>query len=190
MKTVFLDRDGVINENLDDGYVSKWDECRFIPRSKEAIAVLTEAGWDVIVISNQAGVGKGIMTAQAVEQINTRMMEEVSRHGGKIKAVYYCPHRPDENCGCRKPKSGLLLQAAQEWEIALSASYLVGDKISDIQAGAQVGCTTILVKTGWGRKHLAESDQWLVKPDYVMSDLFQAVELILQQDVGNIPNEG
>ena len=159
MRTVFLDRDGVINENLNDGYVSKWDEFTFIPKTKEAIAALTDAGWDVIVISNQAGVGKGVMTAQAVESINIRMVQEISRHGGKIKAVYYCPHRPDENCGCRKPKPGLLIQAAQEWGIALSASYLVGDKISDIHAGAQVGCTTILVETGWGKKHLQESER-------------------------------
>jgi len=189
METVFLDRDGVINENLNDGYVSKWDQFTFIPRSKTAITVLTDAGWDVIVISNQAGVGKGVMTTQAVENINTRMVQEISRGGGNIKAVYYCPHKPDENCGCRKPKPGLLIRAAQEWGITLSSSYLVGDKISDIHAGAQVGCTTILVETGWGKKHLQESEQWLVRPNHVAPDLFEAVDLILRKDFKDILDE-
>jgi len=182
MRTVFLDRDGVINKNSENDYVKTWDEFRFIPKAKEAIRALTDAHWDTIIISNQAGVGKGVMSAQAVEEINTRMIDEIERGGGEVKAVYYCPHRQDEGCECRKPKPGMLLRAACEHLIEVSESYLIGDKITDIQAGAQVGCTTILVKTGCGEKHFEKHSQWPVIPDYIASDLSEAVELLLILD--------
>ncbi len=178
-KAVFLDRDGVINVSLDGDYVKSWDEFEFLPKAKEAIKALTDTGWDIIVVSNQAGISRGIMSAQAVEEINYRMVNELEHCGGKVRAVYYCPHRPDENCGCRKPKPGMLLQAGCELGINLSQSYLIGDSITDIQAGAQVGCTTILVKTGQGSESLEGSNQWSVSPDYIVSDLFEAVELAL-----------
>ena len=179
MKTVFLDRDGVINENLDNDYVKRWDEFKFLPKSKEAIKALTEAGWDIIVISNQAGIGKRLMSSQAVGEINANMMAEIGLSGGKIKAVYFCPHTPDAGCECRKPKPGMILRAAREYGIELPKSYLIGDKITDIQAGAQVGCMTILVKTGKGKEHLEQRIQWPVAPDYIASDLYEAVEFLL-----------
>ncbi len=182
MKVIFLDRDGVINENIDDGYVTGWDEFRFIPKSKAAIAALTDADWSVIVISNQAGIGKRVMSMQAVEEINARMVTEIERCGGKIEAVYYCPHRPDEDCECRKPKPGMLLKAACDFGVELPQSYLVGDKISDVQAGAEAGCKTVLVKTGWGQEHIRERDQWPVTPDHIVSDLSEAVELVLASE--------
>ena len=178
-KTVFLDRDGVINKNLDNDYVKKWNEFEFLPRAKEAIKALTDANWDIIVISNQAGVGKGIMSAQVVEEINARMIKQIEDHGGKVKAVYYCPHRPDEDCECRKPKPGMLRRAADKFGIELSSSYLIGDNITDIQAGAQMGCTTILVKTGRGEESIERCSQWRVKPCYMVSDLFEAAKLVL-----------
>lgn len=180
MKTVFLDRDGVINENLDNDYVRRWDEFRFIPKSIEAIKILTDAGWDIMVISNQAGVGKGLMSLQALEEINARMIGEIESCGGKIKAVYYCPHKSDAGCECRKPKPGMLLRAAREHGIELPKAYLIGDKITDIQAGAQVGCVTILVKTGKGEENLESRDQWPVSPDFIAADLFEAVQLLLR----------
>lgn len=181
MKTIFLDRDGVINKNRDNDYVKQWDEFEFLPRAKEAIKALTDANWNIVVISNQAGVGKGIMSAQAVEDINHRMINEIECCGGKVKAVYYCPHKPDENCECRKPKPGMLLRAAQELDIETSDSYLIGDNIADIQAGALVGCTTILVETGRGKEYLGKRNQWTINPDYIASDLFEAVEHILSE---------
>ena len=182
MKTIFLDRDGVINENLNNDYVKRWDEFKFLPKAKEAIKILTDADWSIIIISNQAGIGRGIVSAQAVEKINTRMIDEIERCGGKVKAVYYCPHRPDENCECRKPKPGMLLRAAREFGIELSKSYLIGDSITDIQAGAQAGCTTVLVKTGWGKEYLEKRGEWPVNPDYIASDLCEAAELLLSLD--------
>ena len=185
MKTIFLDRDGVINENRNNDYVKRWDEFKFLPRAKEAIKALTEAGWSIIIISNQAGIGKGVMPAQAVEEINARMIDEIERCSGKVRAVYYCHHRPEENCECRKPRPGMLLRAASEFGIELSESYLIGDKISDIQAGAEVACTTILVRTGCGEEHLEQRDQWSVSPDYIASDLAEAAELLLTLDYTN-----
>lgn len=179
---VFLDRDGVINRNLDGDYIKRWDEFEFLPKTKEAIKTLTDAGWEIIIISNQAGIGKGIMSAQTVEEINARMVERIEKCGGKVKAVYYCPHRPDDGCECRKPKPDMLLRAAREFGIELLNSYLIGDNITDIQVGAQVGCITILVKTGLGRENLERHSQWPVSPDYIASDLPEAVKLVLTLD--------
>ena len=182
MKTVFLDRDGVINENRDNDYVKRWDEFKFLPKVKDAIKALTEARWSIIIVSNQACIGKGIVSAQVVEEINARMIDEIERCGGKVKAVYYCPHRADENCECRKPKPGMLLRAACEFGIELSDSYLIGDNITDIEAGAQAGCTTILVKTGLGKEHLETRSQWQVNPDYIAAHLCEAAEIFLALD--------
>jgi histidinol-phosphate phosphatase family protein len=181
-KTVFLDRDGVINENRDNDYVKGWDEFRFLPKTKDAIKALTDANWDIIVVSNQAGIGRGVMSAQSVEEINARMVEEIEKDGGRIKAVYYCPHRPDANCDCRKPKPGMLLRAATEFGVDLLNSYLIGDSLSDIQAAAQVGCKTILVKTGRGIDSLERREQWIVDPDYVVLNLLEATNLVLAID--------
>jgi len=181
-KTVFLDRDGVINENRDKDYVKGWDEFRFLPKTKDAIKALTDANWDIIVVSNQAGIGRGVMSAQSVEEINARMVEEIEKDGGRIKAVYYCPHTPDANCDCRKPKPGMLLRAAREFGVDLLNSYLIGDSLSDIQAAAKVGCKTILVKTGRGIDSLERREQWIVDPDYVVPNLLEAASLVLAID--------
>lgn len=149
MKAVFLDRDGVICRNRDD-HVKSWDEFQFLPDAKASIARLTEAGLPVIVISNQAVVNRGLASASTVEDIHRRMNAEVEAHGGRIARVYYCPHRPDEGCACRKPRSGMLLQAAQEMGIDLASSYLIGDALTDIQAAQAVGVKAYMVLTGRG----------------------------------------
>jgi histidinol-phosphate phosphatase family protein len=182
MKTVFLDRDGVINQNHDGDYVKTWGEFEFIPGAKEAIKDFTIAHWDVIIVSNQACIGKGIVSADVLDEIHIRMEDEIADYGGQIKAIYYCPHRAEENCLCRKPKPGMLLEAALDLGINLSDSYLVGDNITDIQAGAEVGCVTVLVKTGLGIKSMERSQQWTVKPHYILSDLFHAAEFIVYLD--------
>ena len=182
MKTVFLDRDGVINENLDNDYVKRWEEYRFLSKSKKAIKTLTDAGWNIIIISNQSGIGRRLMSIQDLEDINARMLEEIESAGGKIQAVYYCPHAPSEGCDCRKPEPGMLFRAAREFGIELPKSYIVGDNITDIQAGARAGCTTILVKTGRGKEILKQRDQWSVSPDYIAEDLYEAVKLLSTLD--------
>jgi len=179
MKTVFLDRDGVINENLDNSYVKSWNEFKFIPGAKEAIKKLNEASWNIIVITNQACIGRGLVSAHAIEEINKLMIYEIEHFGGEIKAIYHCPHSPEEHCVCRKPRPGMLLQASNEFDINLTKSYLIGDKISDIQAGIKVGCKTLLVKTGLGERELQKINQCAVSPDFIVTDITEAVDLIL-----------
>jgi len=178
---VFLDRDGVINENRED-YVKSWDEFVFLPGVFEALRKLAENSWLVVVISNQSAINRGLVSRAIVDEINSRMMEAVERHGGRIEAVLYCPHRPDENCNCRKPRPGLLLEAARRFNIDLSRSYLVGDALSDIAAGLSVGCQSILVLTGRGKEELNR----LVREHYigyhVAADLGEAVGWILAQE--------
>ena len=153
MKTVFLDRDGVINQNPPNkGYVKKWEEFAFISNSLKAIRELTEDGYRIIVITNQAGIGRGLYSEDDLADIHSRMIAEIEKTGGSIDAVYYCPHHPDAGCECRKPKPGMLLRAAQEHDIELSNAYFIGDVPTDIEAGQRAGVTTFLVLTGLGQE--------------------------------------
>ena len=182
MKTaVFLDRDGVINQNRDDDYVKSWHEFAFLPGSRKAIQRLLKEDVPIIVISNQAGIGKGLVSDATVQEINRRLVAQTSVAGRKISAAYYCPHRVEDGCECRKPKPGMLLKAAAEWDLDLTRCYLVGDAMSDIEAGSAVGCTTLLVKTGRGRKASQERQKWKTQPDFIVEDLAQAVETILRR---------
>jgi D-glycero-D-manno-heptose 1,7-bisphosphate phosphatase len=143
---IFLDRDGVINERIVDGYVSAWHEFCFLQDAQIALRETARLRLPVLVVSNQSGVGRGLVARQALREITRRFVESVERHGGRIDGVYYCPHRPDEDCPCRKPKPGLLLQAARDWRIDLLASVMVGDTESDIEAARRAGCRSILLE--------------------------------------------
>jgi histidinol-phosphate phosphatase family protein len=156
VKAVFLDRDGVICHNRDD-HIKSWDEFQFIDGAKEAIARLTKAGLPVVVVTNQAAINRGLTSASLVDDIHRRMIAEVASCGGRIVRVYYCPHRPDEHCGCRKPQPGMLLQAADELGIELQESYLIGDAISDVQAAQSVGVKAYMVLTGRGKDQYVAS---------------------------------
>jgi D-sedoheptulose 7-phosphate isomerase len=142
---IFLDRDGVINERVAKGYVTSWEQFRFIDGMVEAIASLATLDLPIIVVSNQACIGKGLLNEPALESITRRFVADIQRGGGRVDAVYYCPHRPDEKCGCRKPNPGLLEQAGRDWQIELGRSVMVGDSASDLDAAAAVGCGAILV---------------------------------------------
>jgi histidinol-phosphate phosphatase family protein len=153
MRAIFLDRDGVICENRTD-HVKSWQEFKFLPEVKETLARLSRLGWPIIVITNQAAIGRGLVTTEMVEIIHQNMLAEVAAQGGRIDRIFYCPHRPEDDCDCRKPKAGMLLQAAAELNLDLTGSYLIGDAASDMQAGQQVGCRNILVLTGRGKEQL------------------------------------
>ncbi len=179
---IFLDRDGVINHDRQD-YVKSWEELELLPRAAEAVAGLAQLGWPVVVVTNQAGIGRGLTTEAAVEDVNARLVAALSEAGGRIDLVLYCPHRPDEGCSCRKPQPGLLLAAAERLDLDLRRSYLIGDAESDILAGQRAGCRTVLVLTGRGRQQLALLAEHDVTDFWVAEDLGQAVARILQTNV-------
>ena len=141
---VFLDRDGVINKNRDD-YVKTWDEFEFLPNTKKAIKLLNDNGYKIIIITNQSVVGRGIITEKTLTGIHEKMLKELNECGCRIEKIYYCPHAPGDNCGCRKPKSGLLLKAAKDFDIDLKKCYFIGDSETDVEAGKRAGCKTYLV---------------------------------------------
>lgn len=180
MSTIFLDRDGVINENRSD-YVKSWSEFSFLPGSKEAIVKLTMAGYRIVVCTNQAGVARGIIPIDTVEDIHRRMVTEIRKAGGNIERVYYCPHGKDEHCFCRKPHPGMLLRACAELGIDMLDATFIGDSISDIQAALHAGMRPILVLTGLGRKHLSEHYHEAGGPFYVAASLKHIAEIMSQE---------
>src|SRR5947209_2548111 len=180
MSTIFLDRDGVINENRSD-YVKAWREFCFLPGSKEAMAMLTRAGHRIIVCTNQAGRTRGNVTREAVEDIHRHMTAEVAKVGGIIERVYYCPHGKDENCRCRKPRPGMLLRARDELDLDMRDAFFIGDSINDIHAALAAGVHPILVLTGLGREHLREYCREVEGSFDVAMNLKHTAEMILQR---------
>jgi D-glycero-D-manno-heptose 1,7-bisphosphate phosphatase len=142
---IFLDRDGVINQQIVGGYVTSWAEFRFLPGVIETLARLAEFDLPVIVISNQAAVEKGLIDRATLAGITRQFVGRLEEAGARIDAVYYCPHRPETGCECRKPKAGLLLEAAREWRLDLSRSVFVGDSMADMEAARAAGCKGILL---------------------------------------------
>jgi histidinol-phosphate phosphatase family protein len=183
-KAIFVDRDGVINK--DPGgwtrydYVTKWDEFHFLPGVFEALRRLKEHGYKVIVISNQAGVGKGYFREEELREIDRRMVDEVRRRGADIEASYYCVHAEADGCACRKPKTGLFDRAMEAYAIDLKKACFIGDTRRDIIAGHNAGLETALVLTG--KTSPKDVDAWDVRPDYMGRDLRDAVEWVLTRE--------
>ena len=175
---IFLDRDGVINRNRAD-HVKSWREFEFLPGVLAALRRLSQLEWPVVVISNQAVVGRGLVSQQTIDEINANMVSVAHSVGGRIDRVFYCPHRSEENCNCRKPQPGLLLDAAEQMKLDLSSSFFVGDAESDVMAAKAVGCRPMLVKTGRGIGQMAVLRQDQVMGYYLADDLSDAVEWIL-----------
>ena len=185
MKTVFLDRDGVINRNIDKDYVKSWSEFEFLPNSLNAIRLLTHAGYQLIVVTNQACINKGILRTKALNEIHRKMTAEIVGAGGCISAVYYCPHRDEENCICRKPKPGMLVKAASEHKIDIDNSFLIGDSNRDIQAGNKFGVCSLLVLTGNDYVSNLTNNAGVaspMQPRRVFADLYAAAEWIVSSD--------
>ncbi len=179
-KTIFLDRDGVISKYYPHDYSKKWEEFSFLPTAKEALKKLTAANFSIVIISNQAGVSKGLFGPKALRKITKRMKEEIKKSGGRIKKAYYCPHSDKDNCPCRKPKPGLFKKADQDLgPIDFAKTFFVGDGEVDILAGKNIGAKTILVLTG-KIKSKEETKDWPKQPDYITADLLSATEIILK----------
>jgi D,D-heptose 1,7-bisphosphate phosphatase len=184
-KAVFLDRDGTIVEDI--GYLNNPQQIQFIPGSIEAIKKLNEAGYKVVVITNQAGVARGLITEDMLQTIDKTLHKFILNGGAHLDGVYYCPHHPEhgvhpykQECECRKPHPGLIKRAHRDLNIDLSQSFMVGDKATDIQAGKRAGTKSILVESGRG---LGEKARLKQKPDYIAKNLLQAVDWLLENRV-------
>lgn len=179
--TVFLDRDGVINADS-PAYIKSLAEFHFIPGSLDAIARLTRSGFRIIVITNQSVINRQMVSPAALEAIHTRLYQAVATAGGRITDIFYCPHRPDEQCDCRKPKPGLILAARERYGIDLPRSVMVGDSAKDIMAGKAAGCgRTVLVGTGIHCTVLPSLKANGQFPDHVATDLDHAADWIVAQ---------
>ncbi|KAB2946554.1 MAG: putative HAD-hydrolase [Candidatus Methanoperedens nitroreducens] len=181
-KAVFLDRDGVLTQEP-PYYAHKVDELEFIPRSPDAIRILNKNNYAVIIVSNQSGIARGYYPEEDTAIFNKAMEKKLAETGSHIDTIYYCPHHPEAkieryrvNCDCRKPRPGMLKRAEKELNIDLKQSFMVGDRMSDIEAGKRAECKTILVRTGYNSGQSKENE---IICDYVANDLYNAVEYIL-----------
>jgi len=143
-KAIFLDRDGVINRKLENDYVKNWDEFCFLPGVFEAIKTIKEKGYLIVVVTNQRGIARGFMTENDLHEIHQKMQNELEKHGAQVDDIFYCPHNISDNCDCRKPEPGMLIEAKKKWDIDLDKSYIIGDSESDIEAGKRAGVRGIL----------------------------------------------
>ena len=178
---LFLDRDGVINEDRED-YVKSWQEFKFIKGVRPALKRIKAAGIPVLVITNQSIIGRGLVSPSELGTIFDRMKAGIKKAGGEILNIYHCPHRPEDRCRCRKPRIGLLKQAAREFDLDLKACLFVGDSLKDLQAGRKAGCKTLLVQTGQGEESLKKiiSQKTRVRPDWICPSLAEAAPLIVR----------
>ena len=191
MKLIILDRDGVINRDSSE-FIKTPDEWIPIRGSLEAIARLSQAGFDVVVISNQSGVGRKIISADMLAQINVRMIDHVQQSGGKIQCVLFCPHHPDDNCQCRKPRIGLYEELSERLGLNYHGVYSVGDSLRDLQAAQTAGATPILVKTGNGKKTLKQihkDKESLFDDTPVFDNLAQFADALLNDELNNEPTK-
>lgn len=181
MRAIFLDRDGVICYNRSD-YVKSWQEFRFLPGAKQSLVALGRLGFAIVVVTNQSAVGRGIVKAATVEEIHRRMVAELASYGARVDRIFYCPHHPEAECNCRKPKPGLLVKAADEMGIDLSQSYMIGDAASDLIAGQTAGCRSILLLSGRGLRQIAPALSTVNRSFTIMRSLVQAAGYILKAE--------
>jgi D-glycero-D-manno-heptose 1,7-bisphosphate phosphatase len=179
---VFLDRDGVVIE--ESHYLGDASRIRLVPGAGEAIAALNRAGWAIVIVTNQSGVARGLITLDSVGAVHTHLTELLHSFGARVDDYRFCPHHPEAelgeyrvNCECRKPKPGMLLTAATELRIDLSSSWMIGDRVTDLEAGAAAGCRTVLVRTGYGEQvDGAALDRVALRLELIATDLPDAVE--------------
>jgi histidinol-phosphate phosphatase family protein len=166
-RAVFLDRDGTISRDVP--YCSQPDDFELLSGAAEGIKLLNEYGFKVVVVTNQSGIARGYFTEGMLARIHDKMQKELAKHGARVDAIYYCPHHPDENCGCRKPKPKMVLQASLDLDIDLSQSYVIGDSEMDVELARQAGCKAGIRVGEWGGTS-----------DWVAASFKDAVEKILR----------
>ena len=177
VKAVFIDRDGTINVNVE--YLDNPDRLKLYPGVAEGIKLLRDNGFRIIVITNQSGVARGFFTIDTLEKIHEKMKKELSKKGALLDAIYYCPHHPDEKCNCRKPNTELFEKAIKDFDIDLKNSFIIGDRMLDVEAGNKLGLKTILVpeKKEIVDKELRESK---IKPDFICKNFYSGVKWIMK----------
>ncbi len=188
-RAVFLDRDGTINEDV--GYLSRLEDLKIYENAAEAIRLIKQKGFLAIVITNQSGVARGFFSEDFIVTVHNKINEYLKAHGTSLDALYYCPHHPRygneqyrKECSCRKPQPGLLIKAAEDLDIDLKNSYVIGDMPRDMDIARRVGAKGVMVRTGYGRNVVATS-----KPDYIAEDLLDAAKWIIRdQEIGNTDN--
>lgn len=182
MKLIILDRDGVINEDS-DAYIKSVDEYIPIPGSLEAIARLNQAGYTVVVATNQSGIARGLFEESVLQQMHDKLKMLLKEVGGAIDKIYFCPHGPDDGCDCRKPMPGMLQQIFRDYPVDPAGVPAIGDSLRDLQAAQQVGARPILVKTGKGHKTVQQlADHPALQAVPVFDNLAAAVDALLQHD--------
>ncbi|MEI7640280.1 MAG: HAD family hydrolase [bacterium] len=186
VKAVFIDRDGTLIKEAE--YASSLKEIKVFQKSFKAVKLLKAAGYKVIIITNQSGVARGYFPETFVKKAHTFITEQFAEKGIKLDAFYYCPHYKDSKiakykkvCDCRKPKPGMVLKAKKRFNLDLSASFSMGDKLSDVKLGKNTGMHTILVQTGYGKKEIKKIDK-ASQPDFVAKDIAEAVKWILGRE--------
>ena len=178
--TVFIDRDGVINADSPD-YIKREEEFHFLPGSTSAFALLKKLEISAVVITNQSVIGRGWVSPEGLEAIFDKMRDGIKTAGGKVDAIFFCPHAPDEGCACRKPKTGLIDEACRSRGIEKKESVMIGDSTKDILCGKAAGCAkTVLVLTGNGRRAKEELKTMGKEPDHVAPSLLDAVKWVAE----------
>jgi D,D-heptose 1,7-bisphosphate phosphatase len=184
MKAVFLDRDGTLIEEA--GYLDRLERLVFFPYSVDAVRLLNRGGFAVVIVTNQAGVARGIFKESFVAEAHRHITERLAAGGARVDGIYYCPHHPDASveayraeCGCRKPGSGMFTQAAADLGVTMADSFVVGDRWHDLEAGQRVGARGILVRTGYGRTEEASPNAH-VEPAAIADNVMDAVSWILR----------
>jgi len=176
-RAVFLDRDGTLNEDSVD-YIKSIAEFRLFEFTPSALRLFQRLGFLIIIISNQSAIGRGLTTQRAVDKINGVLKNRLQENNISITDIYYCPHKPDDKCDCRKPGTGNIVRAIAEHNIDAAGSYFIGDSQKDIQAGAAVGCKSILVKTGVNPPPFSAIQNWDPRPDFVADNILEAAQLV------------
>jgi len=169
---VFMDRDGVINIDIGT-YITEWSQFQFLPGSLDLIKIFTQAGFRIVIITNQSQISRGLMSEYTLNKIHMNMLKEIHKFGGAITKIYYCPHQIDDNCKCKKPLPGMLLKAQKELGINFENSVFIGNSWKDMDAGSAVGCTTCFLID-----HLTDLHMCGVEPDFCIADIIQAKSLI------------
>ena len=179
---IFLDRDGVLIENKSD-YVRDWSQVKIFPEAIHALSHSALNHYKIVIVTNQSAVGRGLISLETADEINNRLVRLIHARGGQVDGVYLCPHKPDDDCSCRKPKPGLLLRAAAELSLDLKRSWMIGDAWSDVQAGRAAGVRySILLKTGRGREQLLQLRSENISIHLIFDNLPQAIEAIFAFD--------